>query len=87
MYKVIVLYSPFSKGAVGRKNKTLIYLVNLMLISFSAPKMFYREAVLSVNFILNRIPFKTSILTLYELWRGYELKLDFFKSLWLFIFC
>lgn len=79
LYKVIALYSPSSKGAVRRKNKTLIYLVNLMLISFSAPKMFYGEAVLSVNFILNRIPYKTFILTLYELCRGYELKLDFLR--------
>ena len=49
-------YSPSSNGVAKRKNRTLINLTNAMHVSSGAPKYFWGEAVLTANFVLNRVP-------------------------------
>ena len=49
-------YSPQSNGVAERKNRTLKEMMNAMLISSGLPQNLWGEAILSTNYILNRIP-------------------------------
>ena len=66
-------------GVAKHKNKTLIIVTNAMLVSSRAPKYFWGEAVLTANFVLNRVPHKKTLLTPFELWQKYKPNLNFFK--------
>ena len=57
-------------GIAERKNRTLKEMMNAMLLSSALPQNLWREAILSANYVLNRIPHKKSNNTLYELWKG-----------------
>ena len=48
-------YSPQSNGVAERKNRTLMDMVNAMLVSSGLPEHFWEEAILSACFILNRV--------------------------------
>ena len=50
-----------------------------MFVSSRAPKYFWGEAVLTANFVLNRVPHKNTFLTPFELWKKYKPNLKFFK--------
>jgi hypothetical protein len=50
-----------------------------MLVSCGAPKNLWGEAVLTANYVLNRIPHKKTLLTPFELWKKYKPNLDYFK--------
>ena len=45
-------------------------MMNALLLSSGLPKNFLGEAILSANYILNRMPQKKSNQSLYELWKG-----------------
>ncbi|KAJ9556794.1 LOW QUALITY PROTEIN: hypothetical protein OSB04_011408 [Centaurea solstitialis] len=60
-------YSPQQNGIAERKNRTLKEMVNAMLIS-SGIRTCGGEAVLSANYILNKIPRKKKDESPYELW-------------------
>jgi len=72
-------YSPESNGVTERKNKTLKNMVNAMLISSGAPLNLWGEAMLSACHIQNRIPYKKTGITPYELWKGYAPNLSYLK--------
>ena len=63
-------YTPQQNGVVERKNRTLKDMINSMLNSSGLPHNLWGEALLTANFILNRIPFKNSNKSPYELWKG-----------------
>ena len=44
--------------------------MNAMLISFGLPQNMWGEAILSANYLLNKVPKKKADKTPYELWRG-----------------
>jgi hypothetical protein len=44
-------------------------MMNVMLISFGLPQNLWAEAVLSANYILNKLPQKKLDKTPYELWK------------------
>ena len=44
--------------------------MNAMLINFGTPQNLWKEAILSANHILNKIPLKRKDITPYELWKG-----------------
>lgn len=48
-----------------------------MLISSFAPSNLWGEAVLITYFLQNRIPYKKTDKTPYELWKGYLLNLKY----------
>ena len=56
IHEVTAPYTPQSNSVAERKNKTLMDLVNCMLLSSGAPENFWGEALLSAYFILNRVP-------------------------------
>ncbi|KAJ9544786.1 hypothetical protein OSB04_024493 [Centaurea solstitialis] len=63
-------YSPQQNGIAERKNRTLKEMMNAMLLSSGLPPFMWGEAVLSANYILNKVPRKTLDKTPYELWMG-----------------
>ena len=63
-------YSPQSNGVGKRKNRTLKEMMNAMLIIFSLPQNMWGEAILSTNYLLNKVPKKKAKKTPYEFWRG-----------------
>ena len=63
-------YSPQSNGVVERKNRTLKEIMNAMLISSGLPQNMWGEAILSANYLLNKVPKKKAEKTPYELWKG-----------------
>ena len=63
-------YSPQQNGVAERKNITLKEMMNALLLSSGLPQNLWREAILSANYILNRIPHKKTNKSPYELWKG-----------------
>ena len=63
-------YTPQQNGIAERKNSTLKEMMNAMLISSGLPQNLWGEALLSENYILNRLPHNKLDKTPYELWKG-----------------
>ena len=55
-HEVTPPYSPQSNGVTERKNRTLKEMMNAMLISFRLPHNMWGEAILSANYLLNKVP-------------------------------
>jgi hypothetical protein len=72
-------YSPQQNGVAERKNRTLKEMMNAMLISFGLPQNLWGEAILSANYILNKLPQKKLDKTPYELWKGRTPSYQFLK--------
>lgn len=72
-------YTPQQNGIAERKNRTLKDMMNAMLISSGLPHQMWGEAVLSANYILNRVPYKNLDKTPYHLWKGYKPNLGYLK--------
>ena len=60
-------YSPQQNGVVERKNITLKEMMNTLLLSSGLPQNLWGEAILSANYILNRITYKKTNKSSYEL--------------------
>ncbi|KAI5350367.1 hypothetical protein L3X38_003258 [Prunus dulcis] len=69
IHEVTPPYSPQSNGVAERKNRTLMDMVNSMLLSSGLPENLWGEAMLTACFILNRITLKDNEKTPYELWK------------------
>ena len=63
-------YSPQSNGIAERKNRLLKEMMNAMLISSGLPHNLWGEAILTANYLLNKVPRKEKDKTPYELWKG-----------------
>jgi hypothetical protein len=63
-----------------RKNRTLTDLVNAMLDSSGLPKPWWREAILTACFVLNRVPSAKGEVTPYEGWKGRKPALGFLRA-------
>ena len=70
VHQVTAPYSPQSNGVAERKNRTLKEMMNSMLISSGLSQNMWGEAILSSNYLLNKIPRKKEEKTPYELWKG-----------------
>jgi len=66
IHEVIAPYTPQSNDVAERKNRTLMNMVNCMLLSSDAPENLWGEALLSACFILNRVPQRDYDVTPYE---------------------
>ena len=58
IHENITPYSPQSNGVVERKNCTLKKMMNAMLISPGLPQNMWGEAILTTNYLLNKVPKK-----------------------------
>ena len=72
-------YSPESNGVAERKNRTLKEMMNSLLVSASTPNNLWGEAILSACHLQNRISYKKTGKTTYELWKGHESNLKYLK--------
>ena len=79
IHQTIAPYSPQSNGVAERKNRTLKEMMNAMLISLGLPQNLWGEAILSANYMLNRIPPKRTNQTPYELWKGHKPSYNYLK--------
>jgi hypothetical protein len=71
---IILFFKPLhsihvSKMVAKRQSRTLKEMMNVMLISFGLPQNFWGEAVLFVNYILNKLPQKKTNEIPYESWK------------------
>ncbi|GJU52898.1 retrovirus-related pol polyprotein from transposon TNT 1-94 [Tanacetum coccineum] len=62
------LNKDIKNGIAERKNCTLKEMANAMLISLGLNQNMWKEAILSANYLLNKIPHKKKEETPYELW-------------------
>ena len=72
-------YSLESNGIVERKNRTLKEMMNAMLVSSGAPLNLWGKAILFACHIQNRIPYKKTSKTPYELWKDYAPNIAYLK--------
>jgi len=79
IHKVTPPYAPQSNGITERKNRTLLDMVNAMLVSSSLPKDMWGETLYSPCHILNGVPYKFFEKNPYELWRKREPNLKYLK--------
>jgi hypothetical protein len=73
-------YSPESNGIAEKKNRTLTDLVNAMLDTAGLPKAWWREALLTSNHVLNRVPNRNKDKTPYEIWIGRKPSLSYLRT-------
>ena len=78
-------YSPKKNGVAEHQNKTLKEMMNALLLSSGLPQNLWGEAILSANYILNRIPHKKTNQSPYELWKGQRPSYKYLKcgGVWL----
>ena len=69
LHETTTPYSPQYNGVAERKNRTLKEMMNAMLISSGLPQNMYGEAILSANYLLNKVPKRKVEKTPYELWK------------------
>ena len=72
-------HSPQQNGVAERKNRTLKEMMNAMLISSGLPQNLWGEAILSANYILNKLSQNKLDKTPYELWKGRTPSYQFLK--------
>ena len=60
--------TPQHNGIAKRRNRTLLDMVQCMLVNFSLPEFLWGEALKTVGYILNEVPSKSVPKTTYELW-------------------
>ena len=70
VHEVTPPYSPQSNGIAERKNRSLKDMMNALLISSGLPQGMWGEAILTANYLLNRIPRKDEDKTPFELFKG-----------------
>ncbi|XP_074578534.1 uncharacterized protein LOC141835014 [Curcuma longa] len=63
-------YTPQQNGVAERKNRTLKEMMNALLLSSGLPEYMWGEAVLTANYLLNKVPRKKIEKSPYELWKG-----------------
>ena len=67
IHQTTVPYSPQQNLIYERKNRSLKEMMNAILLSSGLPQNLWGEAILSANYVLNRIPHQKTNNTRYEL--------------------
>jgi transposase InsO family protein len=73
--------TPQRNGVSERRNRTLLDMVRSMMSQSDLPLSFWGYALETAAFTLNRVPSKSIVKTLYEMWTGKSPSLSFFENL------
>ena len=68
--QLTMAYTPQQNGVAKRQNRTLLDMVRSTMAHANLLVSFWGDALLTVAYILNRVPSKSVPKTLYELWTG-----------------
>ena len=68
--------TPQQNAVAERRNLTLLEMVRSMMAQANLPISFWRDALLTAAYILNRVPFKSVPTTQYELWTSAKPNLE-----------
>ena len=79
VHQMTAPYTPQFNGVAERKNRSLKETMNALLNSSGLPQNLWGEAVLTENFILNRVPHRKTQQTPYEKWKGRMPNLNYLK--------
>ena len=63
-------YTPQQNGVAERRNRYLAEMLRCMLEDANMPNKFWGEAVLTANFVQNRLPTRSKNLIPFEIWEG-----------------
>ena len=69
IHKVIAPYSPHSNGVDERKNHTLKEMMNAILLGYGLPHSMWGEAILSADYLLNRMICNNKDVSPYEMFK------------------
>ena len=69
--------SPSMNGVAERRNRTLKDMVRSMITHSTLPESLWGEALKTAAYLLNRVPTKATVKTLYELWIGKRPSLNY----------
>ena len=72
-------YTPQQNGLVERKNRTLVDMINAMLMHAKLPTNLWGEALLTACHVHNRIPSKKTKTSPYEIWKGRNPNLSYWR--------
>ena len=72
-------YTSQQNGLAERKNRTLVEMVNAMLINVRLPTNLWGEALLTACYLHNRIPSRKSKVSPYELWKNRKPNLSYLR--------
>ena len=68
--QLTILGTPQQNGLAERRNRTLLEIVKLMMAQSNLPISYWGDVLLTIAYILNRVPLKSISSTSYELWTG-----------------
>jgi transposase InsO family protein len=80
IHEVTPPYSPQSNGVAERNNRTLTDLINATLESTDMPYEWWGEAIVTTNFVLNRVVTKNREVTPYEGWTWRKPNVNFLRT-------
>ena len=72
-------YTPQQNGLAERKNRTLVDMLNSMLVNAKLPMNLWGEALLTACHIHNRIPSRKYKVSPYELWKKRKPNLSYLR--------
>ena len=74
--QLMIPSTPQQNGVTERWNRTLLDMVRSMMAHINLQISFWGDALLTVAYILNRVPSKSVFATPYKLWHGKKPSLD-----------
>ena len=79
IHKMSAPYTPQQNGLAERKNRTLLDLVNEMILNAKLPNNLWGEALLTTCYVHNRIPSTKFKVSPYELWKWRKPNLSYLR--------
>ena len=73
-------YSPEMNGKAERKNRTYSELIVAILLSSGAASHWWGEVLLTVCYVLNRVPNSKSKISPYEIWKAKKPNVSYFRT-------
>ena len=79
IHQTSAFYTPQQNGLAERKNRTLVDMINAMLMHAKLPTNLWEETLLTACHVHNRIPSKKTKTSPYEIWKGRKLNLSYLR--------